>query len=284
MNIHTKKTTDVQKEIIKLESDNPNQTVLGSSVEFNEELANLYEQRMLFCMSLNFGHDFRSCVESCKGIDVVDLQRYYDLIVDWERKHGTCAHEYFTEDDPFQVRPAIERFIRENSLPDVQKTRYALMMLSEKRKLQREKYVDEAPENKIKYQQYQFVRDGQLVQSLYQEKTCRDIVQDLHLMYPGRKILIILDGCRVNYEHRDPYASDHGDDDDDELFTEDGQGGARRKNIKNTNQRNKKTYKKKTYKKKTYKKKTYKKKTYKKKTYKKAYKKSTRVRIKNSFL
>ena len=256
-----KKTTDVQKEIIEYESQNPGKTILSSSVEFNEELANLYEQRRLFCMSLNFGHDFRSCVESCKGIDVVDLQRYYDLIVDWERKHGTCAHEYFTEDDPSsQVRPAIERFIQENSLPDVQKTRYALMMLSEKRKLQREKYVDQAPENKIKYQKNQFVHDGQLVQSLYQTETCRDIVQNLHLMYPGRKILIILDGCRVNYEYRDPYASDHGDDDDDELFNEEGQGGARRKKIKNTNQRNKKTYKKKTYKKKTYKKKTYKKK------------------------
>ena len=92
-------------------------------------------------------------------------------------------------------------------------------------------------------------------------------------MYPERKILVILDGCRSNYEHRDPYPSDHGDHDDDELYTEDGQGGARRKNIKNTNQRNKKTYKKKTYKKKTYKKKTYKKKTCKKKTCKKSYKK-----------
>ena len=88
-----KKTTKFQERIIQLESDNPDQTVLGSSVEFNEELANLYEQRRLFCMSLNFGDNFRSCVESCKGMDVMDLQRYYDLIVDWERKHGTCAHE-----------------------------------------------------------------------------------------------------------------------------------------------------------------------------------------------
>ena len=262
-----KKTTKFQERIIQLESDNPDQTVLGSSVEFNEELANLYEQRRLFCMSLNFGDNFRSCVESCKGMDVMDLQRYYDLIVDWERKHGTCAHEYFTEDDPSQVRPAIERFIQENSLPDVQKTRYALMMLSEKRKLQREKYVDQAPENKINYQKNQFVHDLQLVQSLYQAETCENIVQNLHLMYPGRKILVILDGCRVNYENRDPYASDHGED-DDELYTQ-GEGGARRKNIKN----------KKTYKKKTYKKKTYKKKTYNKKTYKKAYKKAYNKKI-----
>ena len=263
-----KKTTKFQERIIQLESDNPDQTVLGSSVEFNEELANLYEQRRLFCMSLNFGDNFRSCVESCKGMDVMDLQRYYDLIVDWERKHGTCAHEYFTEDDPSQVRPAIERFIQENSLPDVQKTRYALMMLSEKRKLQREKYVDQAPENKINYQKNQFVHDLQLVQSLYQAETCENIVQNLHLMYPGRKILVILDGCRVNYENRDPYASDHGEDDDDELFNEEGEGGARRKKIKNINQKKKKTYKKKTNKKKTFKKKTNK-----KKTYKKAYKK-----------
>ena len=259
-----KKTTKFQERIIQLESSgNPDETVL-SSAKFNEEMENLLEQRRLFCMSLNFGENFRSCVDSCRGMDVMDLQRYYDLIVKWERDHRRCAHEYFTQDDPSKVRLGIEQFIRDNSLLDVQKTRDALIMLSEKRKLQREKFVDVAPSQN---RQHEFVYDGQLVQSLYQEKTCQDIVQDLHLMYPGRKILIILDGCRVNYEHRDPYASDHGDDDDDELFTEDAQGGARRKNIKNTNQRNKKTYKKKTYK---------------KKTYKKAYKKSTRVRIKNS--
>ena len=135
------------------------------------------------------------------------------------------------------------------------------MMLSEKRKLQRENFVDMAPQNR----QHEFIYDGQLVQSLYQAKTCQDIVQNLHLMYPERKILVLLDGCRVIYENRQPYASDHGEDDHDELFIEKPDGGARRKNIKNTNQKNKKTYKKKTYKKKTYKKKTYKKKTYKKK-------------------
>jgi len=236
-----KKTTDVQKEIIKSESDNPNQTVLGSSVEFIEELANLYEQRRLFCMSLNFGDDFRSCVESCKGIDVMDLQRYYDLIVDWEGNHMKCAHDFFTQDDTSQVHPAIDRFIRDNALHDVQKTRDALIMLSEKRKMQREKF------------QIHMLYDGQLVQSLYQTESCENIVQNLHLMYPERKILIILDGCRVVYENREPYASEHGEDDDDELFNEEGQGGARRKKIKNANQRNKKTYKKKTYKKKTYK-------------------------------
>ena len=212
-------------------------------------------------MSLNFGDNFRSCVKSCEGIDVMDLQRYYDLIVKWERDHRTCAHEYFTQDDPSQDRdledakqvfrgtakkPAIERFIFENALPDVPKTRDALIMLSEKRKLQREIFVDIASHNR----DHEFVYDNQLVQSLYQEKTCENIVQSLHLMYPERKILVILDGCRVNFEHRDPYASDHGDDDDDELYNEEGEGGARRKKIKNTNQRNKKTYKKKTYKKK----------------------------------
>jgi hypothetical protein len=109
--------------------------------------------------------------------------------------------------------------------------------------------------------QIHMLYDGQLVQSLYQTESCENIIQNLHLMYPERKILIILDGCRVVYENREPYASEHGEDDDDELFNEEGQGGARRKKIKNANQRNKKTYKKKTYKKKTYKKKTYKKKT-----------------------
>ena len=86
-------------------------------------------------------------------------------------------------------------------------------------------------------------------------------------MYPGRKILVILEGCRVASRvtdgNTDPYASDHGED-DDELYTQ-GKGGARRKNIKNTNQKNTNQKNKKTYKKKTYKKKTYKKKTYKKK-------------------
>jgi hypothetical protein len=259
-----KKTTDIQKEIIAFESDNPGQTVLGSSVEFNEELANLLEQRRLFCISLNFGEDFRSCVYSCRGMDVMDLQRYYDLIVKWEQKNRTCAHEYFTQDDPSQARPAIEQFIQENSLPDVQKTREALLMLSEKRKLQREITVGYTPNNK----KIEFIHDSQLVQSLYLPKSCGDIVQNLHLMYPRRKILVIFDGCRVIYEDRDPFASDHGENDDDELFNEEGEGGARRKKIKNINQKKKKTYKKKTYKKKTYKKKTYK-----KKTYKKAYKK-----------
>jgi hypothetical protein len=249
-----KKTTDVQKDIIKSESDNPNQTVLGS--EFKEELANLLEQRRLFCMSLNFGENFRSCVDSCRGMDVMDLQRYYDLIVDWERKHGTCAHEYFTQDDPSKVRIGIEQFIQDNSLLDVPKTREALIMLSDKRKLQREKY---------RFFVNNYVNDNQLVNSKYLQETCHDIVQKIHWMYPGRNILVILEGCRKTGENIDPYASDH-EDGEEELFDE-GQGGTRRKKIKNINQRNKKTYKKKTYKKKTYKK------AYKKKTYKKAYNK-----------
>lgn len=248
-----KKTTKFQERIIQLESGNPDETVT-SSVEYNEELAKLYEQRSLFCRSLNFGEDFRSCIESCKGIDVMFLQHCYDCIVNWERKYGTCAHEYFTQVDPSsQVRPGLEHFIVENSLPDEEKTRKALMMISEKRKLQREKFVDGVPQNI----QYEFLYDNQLVQSLYLAKTCESIVQDLHRMFPERKILVILDGCRVTYENREPYASDHGEEDDDELFNE-GEGGAKRKNKK-------KTHKKKTYKKKTYKKKTYKKKTHKKK-------------------
>ena len=95
------------------------------------------------------------------------------------------------------------------------------------------------------------------------------------MTFPERKILIFFEGCRgTTDENIDPYASDHGED-DDELYTQ-GEGGARRKKIKNTNQKKKKTYKKKTYKKKTYKKKTYKKKIYKKKIYKKkTYKKKT---------
>ena len=258
-----KKTTKFQERIIQLESSgNPDETV-SSSVEFNEELAKLYEQRSLFCRSLNFGEDFRSCIESCKGIDVMFLQRCYDCIVKWERQNRRCAHEFFTQVDPSsQVRLGLERFIEDNSLPDEEKTREALMMISEKRKLQREKFVDGAPQNR----QYEFLYDNQLVQSLYQEKTCENIVQSLHLMYPERKILVILDGCRGTGEYREPYASDHGEEDDDgELFNEEGEGGARQKKIKNTNQKKKKTHKKKTHKKKTHKKKTYKKKTHKKK-------------------
>ena len=56
-------------------------------------------------------------------------------------------------------------------------------------------------------------------------------------------------------------SDDDGEEDDDgELFNEEGEGGARQKKIKNTNQKKKKTHKKKTHKKKTHKKKTYKKK------------------------
>jgi hypothetical protein len=257
-----KKTTDLQKAIIAFES-NPDKP-LDSSVEYRDEYLNLYEQRRLFCISLNFGENFRSCVDSCRGMDVMDLQRYYDLIVKWEQKNRTCAHEYFTQDDPSKVRLGIEQFIIDNALTDVPKTREALLMLSEKRKLQREITVGYTPNNK----KIEFIHDSQLVQSSYLPKSCGDIVQNLHLMYPRRKILVIFDGCRVIYEDRDPFASDHGENDDDELFNEEGEGGARRKKIKNINQKKKKTYKKKTYKKKTYKKKTYK-----KKTYKKAYKK-----------
>ena len=258
-----KKTTDLQKAIIAFES-NPDKP-LDSSVEYRDEYLNLYEQRRLFCISLNFGENFRSCVDSCRGMDVMDLQRYYDLIVKWEQKNRTCAHEYFTQDDPSKVRLGIEQFIIDNALTDVPKTREALLMLSEKRKLQREKFVDMIPGNR----KYEFVADSdsQLVQSSYLAETCENMVQKLHRTFPERKILIFFEGCRGTYEKIDPYASDHGED-DDELYTQ-GEGGARRKNIKNTNQNKKKTYKKKTYNKKTYKKKTYKKKTYKKKTYKK---------------
>jgi hypothetical protein len=253
-----KKTTEVQKRIIELESRNPDETFSSSVEFFDEELAKLYEQRSLFCRSLNFGEDFRSCIESCKGIDVMFLQHCYDCIVKWERKHRRCAHEFFTKVDPSsKVRPGLEQFIQDNSLPVEEKTRDALMMLSEKRKLQREKFVDMGPQNI----QYEFLYDNQLVQSLYLAKTCESIVQDLHRMFPERKILVILEGCRVIYENREPYASEHDEDDDDELFNEEGEGGAR--------QKKKKTYKKKTYKKKTHKKKTHKKKTYKKKTHKK---------------
>ena len=253
-----KKTTKFQERIIQLESGNPDETV-SSSVEYNEEMAKLYEQRSLFCRSLNFGDDFRLCIESCKGIDVMFLQHCYDCIVKWERQHRRCAHEFFTQVDPSsQVRPGLEHFIVENSLPDEEKTRDALIMLSEKRKLQREKFIHGgAPQNR----HYAFLYDNQLVQSLYLAKTCENIVQDLHRMFPERKILVILDGCRGTGEYREPYASDHGEEDDDgELFNEEGEGGARQKKIKNTNQKKKKTHKKKTHKKKTHKKKTYKKK------------------------
>ena len=233
-----KKTTDIQKEIIASESQNPGKTFLGSSDEYSEEYKNLLMQRASFCMSLNFGEtpieSLRLCVDSCKGIDVMDLQRYYDLIVKWEQENRKYADENF------------EQFIQENGIPDVP----ALRMLIDKRRLQ----LGANPWQRGEENFY----DAQLVQSMYLEDTCHDIIQKIYSLYPGRKILVILEGCRVtsrvadgNTDH--PYASDHGED-DDELYTQ-GEGGARRKNIKN-----KKTYKKKTYKKKTYKKKTYKKK------------------------
>jgi hypothetical protein len=270
-----KKTTDLQKAIIAFES-NPDKP-LDSSVEYGDEFLNLYEQRRLFCMSLNFGENFRSCVHSCRRMDVMDLQSYYDLIVKWEKENRRCAHEYFTQDgmaveriikqedgsytfEPFTLEnTALERFIRYNALPDVPKTREALIMLSDKRRLQREKAVDMASENR----KHQFVYDNQLVQSLYLPETCENIVQKLHMTFPENEILLYFEGCRDTCENRDdePAASDHGEDDDEE-YTQ-GEGGARRKNIKNTNQNKKKTYKKKTYKK-THKK-TCKKKTYKKK-------------------
>ena len=246
-----KKTTDIQKEIIASESQNPGKTFLGSSDEYSKEYTSLLMQRALFCMSLNFGEtpieSLRSCVDSCKGMDVMDLQRYYDLIVKWEQENRKYAHENF------------EQFIQENGIPDVP----ALRMLIDKRRLQ----LGANPWQRGEENFY----DAQLVQSMYLEDTCHDIIQKIYSLYPGRKILVILEGCRVASRvtdgNTDPYASDHGED-DDELYTQ-GKGGARRKNIKNTNQKNTNQKNKKTYKKKTYKKKTYKKKTYKKKTYKK---------------
>jgi hypothetical protein len=96
--------------------------------------------------------------------------------------------------------------------------------------------------------------DYQTVPSRYQTKNLRDLLQQLRIMYPRRKKLIIIETCRVTGEERDPYMSDN-----DGEIEDVGGAGARRNNkikIKNTyNQKKKFTYKK-TYKKIIYKKKS----------------------------
>jgi len=230
-----KKTTDDQKRIIEFESQNPDKTVLGS-VQFNLELMNLYEQRRLFCMSLN-GKEESQCVKSCRGMDVMVLQDYYDRIVRWERRNASSAHDFFTQHD------GIKDFMRNNGIRDEAKTREALLMLSEKRKQQVAKFDDDDDDP------YQY--DAQLVPSLYLQESCHDIVQKMHLIYPGRKILIILIGCRTTYDDDGIVDSEH--EGEEELF-DPGQGGARRNNkikIKNTNQKRKKTCRKQTCRKQT---------------------------------
>jgi hypothetical protein len=216
-----------------------------------EEWTNLATQRRLFCESLNCGMNVIGFLKVFLGVDVMLLQKYYNNIVGWEHWNRRSAHEYFT-----QEKGALEKFIRDNSIDDDEKTRNVLMILSEKRKKQVEMEMDMAdreargtsvtPGSEYKY-------DYQTVPSRYQRKSLRDLLQQLRIMYPRRKKLIIIETCRFTAEERDPYMSDNDGEIDDV-----GGAGARRNNKikrKNTyNQKKKFTYKK-TYKKITYKKK-----------------------------
>lgn len=94
-------TTDFQKRIIDFESKHPESTDLDLDLErhfaaesesevtsekFKTEWRNLKLQRRLFCNSFKLPDTIESCVMSCKGIDVMVLQMYYDLIVKWEKR------------------------------------------------------------------------------------------------------------------------------------------------------------------------------------------------------
>lgn len=254
------KTTEFQKRIIELEAKQVeaklpfNKGVLEEHFKdepFMKEWTNLATQRRLFCQSLNCGMNVIEFLKVFLGVDVTLLQNYYNYIVGWEHFNRRSAYDYFTQEEG-----ALEKFIRDNSIDDEgEKTRKLLMILSEKRKIQVEMdMANRAAQDRSVTSGSEYKYDYQTVPSRYQTKNLRDLLQQLRIMYPRRKKLIIIETCRVTGEERDPYMSDN-----DGEIEDVGGAGARRNNKikrKNTyNQKKKFTYKK-TYKKIIYKKKS----------------------------
>jgi hypothetical protein len=262
-------TTEFQKRIIEFESQQPPQSTVSelelerhfasqanaaaaaddenakaaaeakASEEFKTEWKNLQLQRMSFCISLGADiteEGIKVCMMSCKGVDVMDLQRYYDNIVDWERRHKNFAFDYFEENSN-----GIKDFMKEFRLgpddPKNKKIEGALMLLSFKRKEQVIKKTENMnkdisrDDKEIRPLRPLEMLDGdyQVIPSSYQEERSSDILKKLHQMFPRKKILVILEGCRVvPNDDGDPYDSEDGS-------SEKVRRGGEKRNIKKQN-------------------------------------------------
>ena len=235
-----KDTNEFQKKIIEFESEYPQSTVLDlekhfasqanaaaaddedakaaaeakAIEEFKNEWENLKVQRKSFCISLGIIEKV-ACMMSCKGVDVMDLQKYYDNIVDWERKNKIFAFDYFENS-----QNGIEEFMKEFQLgpddPENKKIEGALMMLSYKRKEQVIKNLEKINEllasraDDKEVEPLEIIsRDYQLVPSSYQEERSSNILKKLHQMFTKKKILVIFEGCRgVPNDSGEPYDSE----------------------------------------------------------------------------
>jgi hypothetical protein len=256
-------TTEFQKRIIEFESQQPPQSTVSelelerhfasqanaaaaaddenakaaaeakASEEFKTEWKNLQLQRRSFCISLGADiteEGIKVCMMSCKGVDVMDLQRYYDNIVDWERIHKNFAFDYFEENSN-----GIKDFMKEFGLgpddPKNKKIEGALMLLSFKR---REQVIKQSEVQSkligIKVEPLEIISgDYQVIPSSYQEERSSNILKKLHQMFPRKKILVILEGCRVvPNDDGDPYDSE---DDSSEKVRR----GGEKRNIKKQN-------------------------------------------------
>lgn len=212
-----KDTNEFQKKIIEFESEHPQSTVLDlerhfaaaaddedakakaaeakAIEEFKKEWKYLQLQRGAFCISLGIIEvEIEACMMSCKGVDVMDLQKYYDNIVDWERKNKIFAFDYFEDS-----QNGIEKFMKEFQLgpddPKNKKIEGALMMLSHKRKeqvIKKSENINELTSRaRVHYEEAEPLKfiygDYQLVPSSYQQVRSSDILKKLHLMFPRKK-------------------------------------------------------------------------------------------------
>jgi hypothetical protein len=260
------KTTEFQKRIIEFESQQPPQSTVSelelerhfasqanaaaaaaaddenakaaaeakATEEFKTEWKNLQLQRRSFCISLSADiteEGIKVCMMSCKGVDVMDLQRYYDNIVDWERRHKKFAFDYFEEENSNGIKDFMKEFGLGPDDPKNKKIEGALMLLSFKR---REQVIKQSEEKSkligIKVEPLEIIDgDYQVIPSSYQVERSSDILKKLHQMFPRKKILVILEGCRVvPNDDRDPYDSEDGS-------SEKVRRGGEKRNIKKQN-------------------------------------------------
>ena len=261
-----KDTNEFQKKIIEFESEYPQSTVLDlerhfaaqanaaaaddedakakakaaeakakAIEEFKKEWENLQLQRGAFCISL--GIEKVDCMMSCKGVDVMDLQKYYDNIVHWERIKKNFAFDYFEDS-----QNGIEEFMKEFQLgpddPENKKIEGALMMLSYKRKEQviKESEVKSELIGRKVEPLIIISRDYQLVPSSYQQERSSNILKKLHQMFPGKKILVIFEGCRgVPNDSGEPYDSEDDSSSSKKVGRRKVRRGGKKQNIKKQN-------------------------------------------------
>jgi hypothetical protein len=243
-------TTEFQKRIIGIESQFPESSFddlkkhfESESTIFEQEWRNLQRQRMLFCISLNYSEKIIQTVVDglCRGIDVMELQDYYDCIIKWENKNNKCAFDYFEES-----QEGIEEFRNEYSISKDKKMEGKLMLLSYVRKQQVDYNMTKRMKKKLN--QLSQYTDFQIIPPSYEIKSCDEILQKIHTDYPEENKLVIFHGCRtIRDSEEDPYHSEN----EEGGFVDTG-GGAKRNSKnkrKNTSKKNKKINKNKNKKK-----------------------------------